>query len=165
MKKEKHIPDYKVPKNYFETFEDRLFTKIATKDFPKASGFSVSAEYFENLEDRVLKTIHFSEKKPRVIFLFPQKYFGYAAAIAACLIIWFAVFNHQTKKTTLDALQMAAIDSYINEGNLNMDLYDVTTFIDDNDINDINLEEQQFSEATLKSYILENMDEEPLIDE
>ncbi len=41
----------------------------------------------------------------------------------------------------------------------------LTSYIDDDDIINLNLEDQQFSEATLKNYLLENVDEETLINE
>jgi len=164
MKKSKHISGFKTPQNYFEDFEAQLFGKIEEDNLPKTAGFKVPENYFENLEDRVLKQIKTSEKPAKVIPLFPKKYFGYAA-IAACLVIGFTIFDTQTENVTLDALQLATIDNYIEEGNLNLDLYDITTFINDEDILNVNLEEQQFSEATLKNYLLENLDEEILIDE
>ncbi|SRX55731.1 hypothetical protein [Aequorivita sp. CIP111184] len=165
MKKEENIPDFRIPEGYFETFEERLFSKISEENFPKSAGFKVPDSYFDNLDARVLKTMNASEKSQKVISLFPKKYFGYAAAIAACLILGFTIFNTDTSKSTLDTLQLAAIDNYIEEGNLNLDLYDLTSFIDDEDIKAVNFETSQFSDQALENYILENMDEETLINE
>ncbi len=80
--------------------------------------------YFENMEKRVLKRVINSEKTTKIIPLFPKKYFGYAAAIAASLIIGFAIFNTNSGNSNLDSLQLAAIDTYIEDGNLNLDLYE-----------------------------------------
>ncbi len=165
MKKEKNIPDFKVPKDYFETFEERLFSKISEENFPKSAGFKAPDMYFENLNTRILEAINSSEKSQKAIPLFPKKYLGYAAAIAASLVIGFLIFNTKTDNSNLDSLQFAAIDTYIEEGNLNLDYYDLTSYIDDEDITNIKLEDQQFSEATLKNYIMENVDEETLINE
>ncbi len=165
MKKDKNISGFKTPENYFEDFEAQLFSKIEEANLPKSAGFQVPQNYFENLEAEVLEAVKTSEKSTKVVALFPKKYFGYAAAIAACLLIGFTIFNNKTDNETLDALQLAAIDNYIEEGNLNLDLYDVTTFINDEDITNLDLTTQQFSEATLKNYLLENMDEETLINE
>ncbi len=117
------------------------------------------------MEVQVIKTVTASEKPAKVIQLFPKKYFGYAAAIAASLIIGFAIFNTNSDNSNLDSLQLAAIDTYIEDGNLNLDLYDLTSYIDDEDITDLNLDNHQFSETTLENYILENVDEETLINE
>lgn len=164
MKKNKTITGFKTPENYFGEFEAQLFRKIDEVNLPKSAGFKVPENYFENFEEQVLISVKNSEKPSKVISLFP-KFFGYAAAAAASLIIGFAVFNNKSNNENLDALQLATIDDYIEEGNLNLDLYDVTTFIEDEDIANLDLETQKFSEATLKNYLLENMDEETLIDE
>lgn len=165
MRKNKNITGFKTPENYFEDFDTQIFSKIDEENLPKSAGFKTPNGYFENFETNVLKAIETSEKPQKVIPLFPKKYFGYAAAIAACLIIGFSIFNNKTTLTNLDALQLAAIDTYIEEGNLNMDLYDLTSFIDDEDINEINFEDKQFSDNALENYILENVDEETLINE
>lgn len=164
MKKENNIPDFKVPEDYFETFEERLFSKMAVESFPKAAGFRVPETYFEGLEERVCKTV-ILEKPKKVIPLFPKKYFGYAATLAACLVIGFAIFTNNPDQSSLDALQLAAIDTYIEEGNLNLDLYDVTSYIEDADISNIDLDVEQFSESALKDYLLENLDAETIINE
>jgi hypothetical protein len=165
MKENKNISGFKAPENYFENFEERLFGKISEENFPKSAGHTVPDGYFENLEDRVLKTVIASEKPTKVIPLFAKKYFGYAAAIAACLLLGFTLFNTKTDNSGLDSLQLAAIDTYIEDGNLNIDLYDLTSYIDDEDITDLNMDDYQFSETTLENYLLENVDEETLINE
>ncbi|MBK5213763.1 MAG: hypothetical protein JJE55_08910 [Flavobacteriaceae bacterium] len=171
MQNKKNITGYKTPESYFETFEEQLFSNISAEKFSKKTGFNVPNNYFENLEERVLKTVIDSayapwrEKPKKVIPLYSKKYLGYAAAIAACLIIGFSIFNNKTDKSNLDALQLAAIDTYIEEGNLNLDIYDLTSYIDDEDISDLKLENKQFSETALKNYLLENVDTETLINE
>lgn len=165
MKENKNITGFKTPENYFEDFEERLFSKISEEGFPKSTGHTVPDGYFETMEERVSKAVINSEKPTKIIPLFPKKYFGYAAAIAACLVIGFTVFNTKTDNSSLDSLQLAAIDNYIEEGNLNLDLYDLTSYIDDEDITDLNFDNHQFSESTLEDYLLENVDAETLINE
>ncbi|SRX76290.1 hypothetical protein [Aequorivita antarctica] len=165
MKENKNISGFKTPENYFESFEERLYSKLSEENFPKSAGFKAPDGYFDNLGEQILKTVIASEKPAKVIQLFPKKYFGYAAAIAASVIIGFTVFNTNSDNSSLDSLQLAAIDTYIEDGNLNLDIYDLTTFINDEDITDLKLEDHQFSETTLENYILENVDEETLINE
>ncbi len=165
MNNKKNISGFKVPENYFEVFDEHLFSKISEENFPKSAGHIVPEGYFENMEDRIVKRVINSEKPTKVIPLFAKKYFGYAAAIAACLLIGFMIFNNRADNSNLDSLQLAAIDTYIEDGNLNIDLYDLTSYIDDEDITDLNLENQQFSKTTLENYLLENVNEETLINE
>ncbi|MBG44845.1 MAG: hypothetical protein CL530_12850 [Aequorivita sp.] len=165
MEKNKNIPNFKTPENYFEDFEERLFSKIAEENFPKSTGFKIPKQYFENLDVRILKEVSLSEKPKKVIPLFPRKYFGYAAAIAASLVIGFTLFNTKGEISNLDSLQLAAIDTYIEEGNLNLDLYDVTSYIENEDIANIDLDGKYFTDGSLKEYLLENIDTETLINE
>jgi len=165
MEKNKNIPNFKTPKNYFEDFEERLFSKMAEENFPKSTGFKLPKQYFENLDVRILKEVSLSEKPKKVIPLFPRKYFGYAAAIAASLVIGFTLFNTKVEISNLDSLQLAAIDTYIEEGNLNLDLYDVTSYIENEDIANIDLDAKYFTDSSLKEYLFENIDTETLIDE
>ncbi|MDC8000439.1 hypothetical protein POV26_05290 [Aequorivita todarodis] len=165
MKENKNTSGFKTPENYFESFEARLFCRISEENFPKSAGHKVPDGYFEQMEDRVLKTVFHSEKPAKVIPLFPKKYFGYAAAVAASLLIGFTIFNTETDNSSLDSLQLAAIDTYIEDGNLNLDLYDLTSYLNDDDITDLNLDFQQIPESTLKNYLLEQLDEATLINE
>ena len=57
MEKNKNIPNFKTPENYFEDFEERLFSKIAEENFPKSTGFKIPKQYFENLDVRILKEV------------------------------------------------------------------------------------------------------------
>lgn len=165
MKKENNIPNFKVPEGYFESFEEQLFSKISEEKFPKSNGFKVPNGYFEKLEVQVFNTLENSEKPKKVISLFPKKYLGYAAAIAASVVIGFSLFNNDQGSQNIDILQWSAIDSYINEGNLNLDLYDLTTMIDDSDLSGIDFRTQQLSEKAMEDYLFENIDSEILINE
>tara|TARA_R110002050_G_scaffold293864_1_gene451004 strand:- start:436 stop:936 length:501 start_codon:yes stop_codon:yes gene_type:complete len=165
VEKENNIPNFKVPEGYFETFEERLFSKIAEEKFPKTTGFKVPDAYFEKLDERVVASVT-EVKSGKVINLFPKKYFGYAAAVAACLLIGFTLFTSPANdSSSLDALQLAAIDTYIEDGNLNFDIYDLTSYIEDKDIKDIDFEMHQFSEDNLEDYLIENLDAATLINE
>lgn len=165
MKKESNISNFKVPESYFETFEEQLFSKISEEEFPKSNGFKVPEDYFEDLEDRVLKSVRNSEEPIKTIPLIGKKYLGFAAAIAACLVIGFTILNNRTDKQNLDTIQLAAIDSYIEEGNLNFDFYDLTTMINDSDISGFEVQKRELSQSALEDYLFENIDTEILINE
>lgn len=164
MKEEGNIPNFKVPEGYFETFEEQLFSKISEEKFPKKNGFTVPQGYFENLEKRVFHTVNAAKNSKKVIPLFPKNYFGYAAAIAACLVLGFSLFTSTINEQNLDALQWSSIDSYIEEGNLNLDIYDLTTMIEDSDISGVEVQNWELSQNALEDYLFENIDTETLID-
>lgn len=164
MRKDFKISGFKVPEKYFENFEDHLFGRIEEEKFPKSSGFNVPNGYFDNLEMRVLSKEKESKKQGKTIPIYPRKYLGYAAAIAACLVIGIMVINFLDNESSLDNIQLGLIDNYIDEGNLNMDLYELTTYFESRDIR-INLENQHLSETNLEEYLLENSSGDVLFDE
>ena len=154
-----------MPEEYFDNFEAQLFARIEEEKFPKSAGFKVPDGYFIRLEETVMATEIASKKQRKVIPLFPKKYFGYAAAIAASLVIGVMVFNSNQSKSTLDNIQLGLIDKYIEEGNLNMDLYDLTTYLEPHEIPIIDFENQYISQMDLKDYLLENTEDGILMDE
>ena len=160
MKKDFKTSDLKIPENYFDDFEAQLFARIEAEKFPKSTGFSVPEDYFSKFDD----TITLNEKT-KVIPLFPKKYSAYAAAIAAILIVGAMIFNTSQETASLDSIQISLIDKYIDEGNLNMDLYDLTTYLEPEDFPNIDIGSRYFTETTLENYLLENTDEELLLDD
>jgi len=156
VKKENKIQGFKAPKDYFENFEERLFSKIAVENFPKSSGFKVPDNYFTQLENRMPAAVEMPKTTGKVIPLFSKKYIGVAAAIAAFLILGITVFKSPNISSNIDSLQLATIDKYIDAGNLNVDLYELTSYINDEDISNLDLQRQQMEDADIEAYLFEN---------
>ena len=57
----KQSSGFKVPKAYFDTFEDDVFSKLSVKEFPKKSGYKMPENYLETIEANVLNEINTSE--------------------------------------------------------------------------------------------------------
>lgn len=164
MKDNKHKHGFKVPENYFENFETRLFEKINSEGLPKESGFRVPEGYFENLEDRVIQKLYASENQPKVIRLNSKRTLAYVIAIAACLalIISVAVQNKSIVQQ-LDSLKVASIENYIDEGYMDLESYEVMALLNDEDLTNMNLENDIFSEKSLETYLMEHRIEETLL--
>lgn len=167
MKKNNNISGFKTPQNYFDDFEERLFQRIEEEQFPKSSGFKVPDGYFENLDEQILKSVtqNNSTEKKKVISLIPKKYFGYAAAIAACLLVAIQVFTFQDENPNIESIQISMLDKYIEDGYLNINLYELTNYFEDSDISGLNIDFELIPEGVLESYIIENMDGTTLINE
>ncbi len=172
MRKDSKISGFKTPDNYFENFETQLFGRIEEENLPQSTGFKVPAGYFETLDDKVMGAIPASQNQGKLVPLYqsfvrrPKRYFGYAAAVAAILIVGYTIFNYESKEaTTLDTIQLGLIDKYIEDGNLNMDLYEFTSYLESQDIPLIDFENQYISQTALEDYLLENMDEDIFIEE
>ncbi|QAA83041.1 hypothetical protein EI546_15545 [Aequorivita sp. H23M31] len=167
MKKEIKISGFKTPENYFEDFELQLYGRIDEEKLPKSSGFKVSEGYFDTLEEKVIAANATSLKQSKVIPLFQtqsssyKRYFGYAAAVAAILFIGTIIFNYQgSTKSTLDTIQLGIIDKYIEDGNLNMDLYELSAYFETDEIPLETFGNQYINQTNLEHYLLENTDEE-----
>lgn len=165
VKEDNKIQGFKTPDNYFENFEERLFYKMTQENFPISSGFIVPDNYFGELENRFSGGVASSRKKGKILPLFQTRHFAAVAAVAASLIIGISIFKNQDQNNSLDSLQLATIDNYIDAGNLNLDFYELTSYITDEDISNIDVNRQQLEDAEIEAYLFENRNEETILTE
>ena len=85
---------FKVPKAYFESFEERMLKKISKKQentqtaLPTHSGFEIPEAYFNTLEKSILdQTVHLNKGK------LVNLWYNRIAKIAAVLLILFTVYG------------------------------------------------------------------------
>lgn len=162
MKKEnKYKHGLKAPENYFEDFEDRLYTKILEDSLPKESGFAMPHGYLDSFDERILQKVN-EDATVKVIPLYKRKALVYIATVAACVALVFSIFT----KTGGDeiTLDIADIEEYFNEGGLDYNSYDVAQLLNDDDLENLPLENSLFSEENLEDYILDNLDLDNLDD-
>lgn len=164
MKDKLKISSFKTPQGYFENFENTLFGRLQVESFPKSSGFKTPDGYFNQLENRIVAEEIASRKQSKVIRLFPREYYGYAAAIAAIFILGISIFISNEKPNNPKNIQMASIEAYIEDGNLNMDLYDLTSYLETQELSAMDFDYQFIPQTEMKNYLLENTDESLLID-
>jgi len=162
MKKDLKITGFKTPEKYFDNFEAELFARISQENLPKSTGFQVPSGYFDILQEKVITKEFPLEKRETVLSLMSKRNVGYAAAIAASIIIGIGLFNWNQNISTIDSIQLGLIDKYIDDGNLNMDLYDLTTYFETSEISLEDFETQQLSQTTLKNYLMDTMTDEIL---
>jgi hypothetical protein len=48
---------FKVPKDYFENFEDRLLSELKLKETASPSGFKLPEDYFDSLDNKILDAV------------------------------------------------------------------------------------------------------------
>lgn len=166
MDKQKHTSGFKVPKGYFEAFEENLFTKLASEDLPKETGFTAPEGYFDTLEETLMQHPDISGKETKVRSLFITNKIKYAVAIAASIVLVVLLFN-QNKAIALDinSVDYLAIENYINEGELDFDVYDVSNLLSENSNSSLNYETETISEENMENYLLETVDESILLNE
>ncbi|WP_338359442.1 hypothetical protein [Yeosuana marina] len=151
---------FKVPKDYFENFEDMLLSELKLKETSKNTGFKVPEDYFKSLDSHITEAVK-KDNKPKVIKLFTWKKASYATAIAASLILMFNVFYTQKNTLTLDNIETVSIENYL----LNEDFQttDMASLLTNEDLDDFDSIELNFQEESLEDYVFENSEIEDII--
>lgn len=151
---------FKTPEQYFESFDDKLFERLAEKKTIagiETSGFTVPNDYFKTVEDNVFSKLN-NEEKP-VIRLKSKSKFYYVAGIAASFALLFSiVFNN--KDVTFDAVDTLALESYLYQEDYTSD--ELAVLFTENDISVNDFIDVQISEETINQYI-ESIDSEDFI--
>ena len=163
MEKNEHKNGFKSPENYFEDFEDRLFNKLSEDKLPKESGFKVPEGYFDQLDQSLILNAKNSEKKTKVIPLLSWKTLSYAVAIAACAIIIFSIVPSNNSIQSIDTINVAAIENYIEDGNLIIDYTDLASLLEEEDFKSNSSESNLLSEESIEEYLLDYIDDSSIL--
>lgn len=165
MKKRKleHIKKsgFKTPNDYFETFEDAVFAKMASEKFPKKSGFESPNGYIETIEDNVFGKLQLKNEQKATGFKIPENYLETVEgnvlktiknyqnepkvfdfknifikklipiAAAASLLLFIFINNNETTDVNLDKLASAEIEQWIYDDLITFDTYEITEVFDD----------------------------------
>ncbi|GAB5399861.1 MAG: hypothetical protein Aureis2KO_14460 [Aureisphaera sp.] len=161
-KKDTYKHGFKVPEDYFEKMEDRVFDALDIKELPEQSGFGVPEGYFDTLEDEILQKVKVAPKETKVIPIGRKRSFWYAASIAACIAFVFAFFNPwigEGSTTNPEEPSLAEIEAYIEEGIGSIDSYDLAQVLTDADLDALELETEYLSDESLEEYLLDNIDD------
>lgn len=151
---------FNVPKDYFETFEAKLYNRINfSLDTPQDAGFRAPEDYFESFEDAVLKRV-LTEDKGRVITLFSNKKLSYVASIAAALIILIGlpILNQEP---TFDSLETETVENYIISENISS--YEIASLLSDEQLEEDIYVTHDLEKETIETYLLNNIEVEDLI--
>jgi len=183
MKKSKleHIKKsgFKTPKDYFETFEDSVFTKMASEKFPKKEGFQSPEGYFDSIDNKVLEKLRLEKEKKVTGYKIPEKYLETVEdnvlktirneqkepkvidfksvllkrlipiAAAASLLLFIFINYNQTTDANLEKLASAEIEQWIDDDLITFDTYEITEVFDD-----VELESQPiFEDEELIDYL------------
>ncbi|MBV1924196.1 MAG: hypothetical protein KUG68_09230 [Flavobacteriaceae bacterium] len=162
MKEDKNTEGFNTPQNYFDDFEERLFLKISEDKLPKNNGFKIPDNYFNEVEDKIFSELNQTETNNgnKIISLFSKKTIYYAASIAACAIIVFSLFNSDKSIDDIDEILVAEIEQFIEDENISFDTYEITSMLIEDE--ELNLENDLFSEELLEEYLLETINDTSL---
>lgn len=159
---------FKVPENYFQNFETRMFDKIQTlpqeNELHKIQQpFNIPDNYFEVFEKKMLHKLAQEPDKPRVISLFSRKTLSYVAGIAAVIavILTSSVIGHG-EKTTFEDLDMLAVENYLFE-TLDLSNPEETQLIDKREFSFAQGIDSNIDHEAVLEYLNENFEEPSLL--
>jgi hypothetical protein len=163
MKDKKHIESSNIPKNYFEEFEERLFSKLSEDIIPKETGFSVPEGYFNTLENKIATKVENTDNNKKVISLFSRKTLLYAASIAAVSILIFSLINSYNSIVTINEIDISSIESYIEEGSLDYNSQDITALLSNEDLSQLSTENAFISDNNITDYLIEYIEDTSIL--
>ncbi len=168
---------FKIPKGYFDSVEDAVFTTLSSKKFPIKEGHTTPENYFENVEDTILKKIQKEKHKKTHGFSMPKEYLEtlensvlsklnthksitilsfkknifkrvIPLAVAASLLI-LLFFNYQQKSINMDVVTSIEIEQWIENDLITLDSYELTEVFYDTDLENTPI----FKEEELIEYL------------
>lgn len=162
MKDKKHIEGFDLPKDYFEEFERRLFNRINIESLPKESGFKVPTGYFKEVDKSIIASIE-KPKTTKVISIVSKKTLLYAISIAACAVLIFSIINFNDEVITISDIDLSTIETYIEEGNMELTNNDLTSLLTEEDLNELIIEENLIPEELIEEYLLDNINDTSIL--
>lgn len=150
-------PGFKTPENYFERFDDRLFSKMNTAPISEekiVSGFSVPADYFQKFEVEPPK-----QKEIKVISIFNKRNIKYVASIAAMFLFIFSIYNeYEHKNITFSTIEYGSVETYIENDHIDFSKPEMERILSQ-DLNISQLEFAEISDDAIFDYLIDNSNE------
>lgn len=138
---------FRVPQDYFDSFDEQVMSHIRLKDTTDHTGFSVPDYYFETLDDKIMAKTKTSGK---VISLFSRKSVLYISSIAASLILVLNVIDFGSK-TSYDTLSLETVEDYILSEDL--DNYELADLFDEDELSDEFFDTMNFDAEAIEDYV------------
>ncbi|OAD44868.1 hypothetical protein [Polaribacter atrinae] len=143
---------FSLPKNYFDTIENAIETKLAEENIINENGFTAPDNYFNDLENEILAKVSSPKKETKVIS-FKERVLKMIPIAAAASIILFIGLNsfvfNKTEELTIDSLSDDDIEFWLNSTTLHTN--DIAIVLE----NDV-LEESDFYFSSLEDENIED---------
>lgn len=158
---------FKVPENYFETFEARLREKVSMEseaDLPETtSPFKVPDSYFENFSSRLQEKLEIGEQPVKVISLSRRKVLSYVAGIAAVLAVVFgSLWNTPAEPDDFNDLDLLTVENYLLES-IEFSIPEETPLIKEGDLSFSPTGNSILDQEAVIEYLQENVEDPSLL--
>lgn len=154
-------PNFDVPQGYFDQFEDRLKLQIkldALLGNQRDAGFKVPEGYFDTLSRKLTTT----PPSPKVISLQSRSMVWKITGIAAAVILIVALVLKPKETLTVENVDLATIESYISENDMAFSTYELSEFLPDASIDELDFAEDM-SDVQMLDYLENTIDEYDLM--
>ena len=157
---------FSVPKDYFDTAEDRFSSFLIEKELPEETGFFVPENYFQTVEKSILKKTGF-KKEVKVISL-KSKFLKYIPVAAVASIALFLSINYFTSSNSseinFDALDRTDIENWIVENSNELSDKDFITLLHNEISNENDFALTDLQNNAIEDYMI-NIEESSLLNE
>lgn len=163
---------FTAPDGYFDHVEESITNTIASQEEEKSmldhkisSGFGTPESYFESLEEKILQKATKEAPKGKVISIISKRNLLYISGIAAmiAIIISVSINKGNTGLTDINTLELAEIQEYFAEGNVELSNEDIASLLDEETNYADVFEEKEISEEELLEYLSEEDLEDDII--
>ena len=157
---------FSVPKDYFNTAEDRFSSFLIERELPEETGFSIPENYFQNLEKSILRKTGL-KKEVKIISL-KNKLLKYIPVVAAASLALFLSINYFTSSTSseinFDTLEQTDIENWIVENSNELSDKDFVAILHSEISNENDFAITDLQSDAIEEYII-NIEESSLLNE
>lgn len=157
---------FSVPKDYFNTAEDRFSSFLIERELPEETGFSIPENYFQNLEKSILRKTGL-KKEVKIISL-KNKLLKYIPVAAAASLALFLSINYFTSSTSseinFDTLEQTDIENWIVENSNELSDKDFVAILHSEISNENDFAITDLQSDAIEEYII-NIEESSLLNE
>jgi len=160
MDKKYKKEDFKIPEGYLDGFTDKMKRRWSKEalDRPQKEGFKVPEGYFEDLNEKIAQKV--GDKETKVVKLRPyRKYYYAVASIAAILLVVFGLRLGQEEEFTFGDLANSDLDTYLQNNDLGLSLYDIAEVVPVEELEINDLLENQIKDENIMEYLDDTVDD------
>ena len=156
MKKVNEHSGFNVPEGYFDTFTDRVFSKMEMEKVNSSENedFKLPEGYFDTLTDKILLKVE-TEKEVPVRSL--KRWYYAAASIAAILLMMLSFPWNKTANNNENILAITDIENYLELDGWGGSSYELTEMFLDNDLELSAIPDNQLDQESVIEYLSANI--------